>query len=138
MKSISGIRMRSPSITVEDYLESSLYFLSLPMCFSPFLYFLSQNISREKRKLKEVMKTMGLHDVAFWLSWGLLYGGLLLIMSCVMALILQTTCPKSCFSALFLLFCLYGTSSVSSLVFVLGFLKLNFNELYSLLKLMKG
>uniref|UniRef100_A0A8D0C714 ABC-2 type transporter transmembrane domain-containing protein n=1 Tax=Salvator merianae TaxID=96440 RepID=A0A8D0C714_SALMN len=114
MKSISGIRMRTPSVDTREYVESGAFLLTLSMCFSPFLYYLSQNITREKRKLKEVMKTMGLHDAAFWLSWGLPYAGIILMMSFVMAFFLQAVyCSRCTFSVLFPLFFLYGISSVS-------------------------
>uniref|UniRef100_A0A8D0C016 ABC-2 type transporter transmembrane domain-containing protein n=1 Tax=Salvator merianae TaxID=96440 RepID=A0A8D0C016_SALMN len=122
MKSISGVRMRTPSVESRDYVENSAFLLSLSICFSPFLYYLSQNVTREKRKLKEVMKTMGLHDAAFWLSWGLPYAGIILIMSFVMAFFLQAVyCSRSSFSVLFLLLFLYGISSVSFLAFISSF-----------------
>ncbi|KAH0629328.1 hypothetical protein JD844_011312 [Phrynosoma platyrhinos] len=116
MKSISGIRMRSPSITPTNNIESCVFFFAVIVCFSPFMYFLSQNVSREKRKLKEVMKTMGLRDTAFWLSWSLLYAIYIIITSSVMASFLNHWYfTWSSFSALFLLFLIYGISSVSIL-----------------------
>ncbi|KAL8163515.1 UNVERIFIED_CONTAM: hypothetical protein K2H54_027506 [Gekko kuhli] len=66
MKSIHGIRMRSLSVSPEHSIEYSVSVLILPMCFSPFIYFLSQNVSREKRKQKELLKMMGVRDMAFW------------------------------------------------------------------------
>ncbi|KAG8129256.1 hypothetical protein E2320_016255 [Naja naja] len=77
MQSMNGIRMRSSSIMPGNDLENCLFIWLLSQCFSPFMYFLAHTLSREKRKLKEVMKTMGLRDAAFWLSWGLLYDMLL-------------------------------------------------------------
>ncbi|XP_061471616.1 ABC-type organic anion transporter ABCA8-like isoform X2 [Rhineura floridana] len=113
MKSISGIRMRTTSVTPIEEIELEGPFLLITMCFSPFMYFLSQNVSREKRKLKEMMKTMGLRDTAFWLSWGLLYAVYTTIMSCPLAFILSLFfLATSSFSALFILFFLYGISSI--------------------------
>ncbi|XP_026549029.1 ATP-binding cassette sub-family A member 10-like isoform X2 [Notechis scutatus] len=66
MTSINGIRMKSPSITIGSELANSVFLWTLSLCFAPFMYFLALTVSREKRKLKEVMKTMGLRDAAFW------------------------------------------------------------------------
>ncbi|XP_066469372.1 ABC-type organic anion transporter ABCA8-like isoform X2 [Tiliqua scincoides] len=142
MKSISGVRMRSPSIQLADEMEDCVFFLLVSICFSPFTYFLSQNVSREKRKLKEVMKTMGLQDTAFWLSWSLVYAVYILIMSCMLAAVVTNSFTTVSFSVLFLLFFFYGISSIhfcfmiSSLLkkpkptcFVVFFLTLGFGEL---------
>uniref|UniRef100_A0A8D2L472 ABC-2 type transporter transmembrane domain-containing protein n=1 Tax=Varanus komodoensis TaxID=61221 RepID=A0A8D2L472_VARKO len=114
MKSMSAIRMESPTFTPLNIFQNLPFYFAIPMCFSPIIYFLSQNVSQEKRKLKEVMKTMGLQDTAFWLSWGLLYAVFVLIISCELALALNYLYfVLSSFPALFLLFFLYGISSVS-------------------------
>ncbi|XP_053149567.1 ABC-type organic anion transporter ABCA8B-like isoform X2 [Hemicordylus capensis] len=124
MKSTSGIRLSSPALLLTDSLSYSLFHLFITICFSPFMYFLSQNVSREKRKLKEVMKTMGLRDMAFWLSWGLLYAVYLLIMSCMhMALTKSIFYPTSTFSAVFLLFFIYGISSIHFCFMISALLK---------------
>ncbi|XP_062976121.1 ATP-binding cassette sub-family A member 10-like [Elgaria multicarinata webbii] len=124
MKSLRGIRMRSPSLTLTDPIQNSVFFLGLLMCFSPFIYFLSQNVSREKRKLKEVMKTMGLRDSAFWLSWGLLYAVYVLIISSLLVLLLNKFyLTLSSFSVLFILVFLYGISSICFCFMVSSLLK---------------
>ncbi|XP_077184470.1 ATP-binding cassette sub-family A member 10-like isoform X2 [Paroedura picta] len=113
MKSIHGIRMRSRLISSSSNIEFSFVVLILPMCFSPFIYFLSQNVSREKRKLKELMKMMGVRDMAFWISWDLLYAVYILIMSSLVTPVIKYfILPTSCFSALFLLLFLYGLASI--------------------------
>ncbi|XP_044279561.1 ABC-type organic anion transporter ABCA8B-like, partial [Varanus komodoensis] len=113
MKSMSAIRMESPTFTPLNIFQNLPFYFAIPMCFSPIIYFLSQNVSQEKRKLKEVMKTMGLQDTAFWLSWGLLYAVFVLIISCELALALNYLYfVLSSFPALFLLFFLYGISSI--------------------------
>ncbi|XP_067320332.1 ABC-type organic anion transporter ABCA8-like [Anolis sagrei] len=124
MKSIRAIRMRTPFITSASSVETSLFFLAATACFSPFMYFLSQNVSREKRKLKELMKTMGLRDMAFWLSWALLYAIYTFIMSCVMAAFLNHWFLSRCsFLALFHLFFLYGISSICFCFMISSILK---------------
>uniref|UniRef100_A0A8D2JD35 ABC transporter domain-containing protein n=1 Tax=Varanus komodoensis TaxID=61221 RepID=A0A8D2JD35_VARKO len=101
-----------------------VFFLVLSLCFSPLMYFLSQNVSREKRKLKEVMKTMGLRDTAFWLSWGLLYAVFVLLVSCMLGLLLKNLIfEMSSFSALFLLFFCYGISSICFCFMISALLK---------------
>lgn len=66
MKSIAGIRMKSQSILFTISLEYSYFMIVIVMCFFPFMYFLSRNVTREKKQLKVLMKTMGLQDIAFW------------------------------------------------------------------------
>ncbi|XP_058025569.1 ABC-type organic anion transporter ABCA8-like [Ahaetulla prasina] len=113
MTSINGIRMKSPSVTIGSELENGVFLWSLSLCFTPFMYFLALTLSREKRKLKEVMKTMGLQDAAFWLSWGLLYTIYISISSMVLTFCLKATYfYLSSNSTLFVLFFLYGISSI--------------------------
>lgn len=66
MKSIAGVRMKSRSVISSITLQYSYFMITIVMCFSPFMYFLSMNVVREKKKLKVLMKTMGLQDIAFW------------------------------------------------------------------------
>ncbi|XP_070596403.1 ABC-type organic anion transporter ABCA8-like [Erythrolamprus reginae] len=113
MTSINGIRMKSPSVTVAFEIESGLFLWSLSLCFVPFMYFLALTLSREKRKLKEMMKTMGLRDAAFWLSWGLLYTMYILIPTIVLTFFLKDLLfYLSSNSVLFVLIFLYGISSI--------------------------
>uniref|UniRef100_A0A8B9SHJ4 ABC transporter domain-containing protein n=1 Tax=Anas platyrhynchos TaxID=8839 RepID=A0A8B9SHJ4_ANAPL len=66
MKSIAGVRMKSRSVIYSITLEYSYFMITIVMCFSSFMYFLSMNVVRERKKLKVLMKTMGLQDIAFW------------------------------------------------------------------------
>ncbi|XP_032066881.1 ATP-binding cassette sub-family A member 10-like isoform X1 [Thamnophis elegans] len=113
MTSINGIRMKSPSVTIGSELQNGVLLWTLSLCFAPFMYFLTLTLSREKRKLKELMKTMGLRDAAFWLSWGLLYTMYILIQSMGLTFCLKAThFYLSSSSILFVLFFLYGISSI--------------------------
>ncbi|NXC31749.1 ABCAA protein, partial [Campylorhamphus procurvoides] len=119
MKSIAGVRMKSRSIIFSFALEHSFFMIAAVMCFFPFMYFLSLNVTREKKKLKVLMKTMGLQDIAFWLSWSLLYSLYVLIISCLLtALVLHEPFYVSSFPAVSLLFFLYGLACIH-LVFLL-------------------
>ncbi|NXF60611.1 ABCAA protein, partial [Ciccaba nigrolineata] len=119
MKSIAGVRMKSRSVIFSITLEYSYFMITIVMCFSPFMYFLSMNVVREKKKLKVLMKTMGLQDIAFWLSWSLLYAVYVMVLSCLLtALVLQDVFYLSSFPAVLLLFFLYGLACIH-LVFML-------------------
>ncbi|NXB50960.1 ABCA9 protein, partial [Leucopsar rothschildi] len=119
MKSIAGVRMKSQSILFSISLEYSYFMIVIVMCFLPFMYFLSRNVTREKKQLKVLMKTMGLQDIAFWLSWSLLYSVYVLIFSCLLtALVLREPFYTSSFPAVSLLFFLYGLACIH-LVFML-------------------
>ncbi|NWQ58710.1 ABC8B protein, partial [Neopipo cinnamomea] len=119
MNSIAGVRMKSRSIIFSITIEYSYFMITIVMCFFPFMYFLSMNVTREKKKLKVLMKTMGLQDIAFWLSWSLLYSLYVLIFSCLLtALVLRDPFYISSFPAVLLLFFLYGLACIH-LVFLL-------------------
>ncbi|XP_072737008.1 ATP-binding cassette sub-family A member 10-like [Ciconia boyciana] len=119
MKSIAGVRMKSRSAISSIPLEHGYFMITVVMCFSPFMYFLSMNVVREKKKLKVLMKTMGLQDIAFWLSWGLLYALYVMVLSCLLtALVVQDAFYLSSFPAILLLFFLYGLACIH-LVFML-------------------
>ncbi|NXB63699.1 ABCAA protein, partial [Struthidea cinerea] len=119
MKSIAGVRMKSQSVLFSISLEYSYFMIVIVMCFFPFMYFLSRNVTREKKKLKVLMRTMGLQDIAFWLSWSLLYSLYVLIFSCLLtALVLRELFYTSSFPAVSLLFFLYGLACIH-LVFML-------------------
>ncbi|KAK2528401.1 hypothetical protein Q9233_007372 [Columba guinea] len=87
MKSISGVRLESPSIKLvykRDYIWFIMYTM---LCFSPFMYFLSVKVIKEKKKLKVLMRAMGLHDISFWLSWSLPYTVYVAITASLLAVI---------------------------------------------------
>uniref|UniRef100_A0A8D0H7K5 ATP binding cassette subfamily A member 10 n=1 Tax=Sphenodon punctatus TaxID=8508 RepID=A0A8D0H7K5_SPHPU len=91
------------------------------MSFTPLMYFLSLNVTKEKKKFKDLMKMMGLQDFAFWLSWGLLYSSYILILSILLTFILKynTFITQTSHSVIFFLFFLYGNSQIS-LAFLLS------------------
>nr|XP_030143243.3 ATP-binding cassette sub-family A member 10 [Taeniopygia guttata] len=124
MESIAGVRMKSRSILFSVSLEYSYFMMVIMMCFFPFMYFLSRNVTREKKQLKELMKTMGLHDIAFWLSWSLLYSLYVLIFSCLLtALVLRERFYASSFPAVSLLFFLYGLACIHLVLMLCSLLR---------------
>uniref|UniRef100_A0A8C4VUM2 ABC transporter domain-containing protein n=1 Tax=Gopherus evgoodei TaxID=1825980 RepID=A0A8C4VUM2_9SAUR len=104
-----GIRMGSSSVIPSITLEHSYIIFTVAMCFSPFMHFMSISLTREKRKLKVLMKTMGLQDAAFWLSWSLLYAVCVLIMASLLtAVTINEYFYTSSFFPILLLFFFYG------------------------------
>ncbi|NXE05293.1 ABCAA protein, partial [Lophotis ruficrista] len=119
MKSIAGVRMKSRSTISAISLEYSYSLITVVMCFSPFMYFLTMSVVKEKKLLKVLMKTMGLQDIAFWLSWSLLYAVYVMVLSCLLtALMMEEAFKLSSFPAVLLLFFLYGLACIH-LVFML-------------------
>ncbi|KAM6050798.1 ATP-binding cassette sub-family A member 10 isoform 1-T1 [Chlamydotis macqueenii] len=119
MKSIAGVRMKSRRTISSISLEYSYSMITIVMCFSPFMYFLTMSVVKEKKLLKVLMKTMGLQDIAFWLSWSLLYAVYVMVLSCLLtALMVQEAFNLSSFPAVLLLFFLYGLACIH-LVFML-------------------
>ncbi|XP_068007264.1 ATP-binding cassette sub-family A member 9-like isoform X1 [Melanerpes formicivorus] len=113
MKSIGGIRLSSPLIKTVYRVDYVWFIVYIVLCFSPHMYFLSVKVTREKKKLKVLMKTMGLHDIAFWLSWSLLYTIYITITSSLLTLItVRGVLQYHSFSEIFWFYFLYGIASI--------------------------
>ncbi|XP_062976127.1 cholesterol transporter ABCA5-like [Elgaria multicarinata webbii] len=116
LESTKAIMMgKSAVVEIDDFFRA-VVLIYLVIAFSPFGYYLTIHIMTEKeKKLKEFLIVMGLHDTAFWLSWVLLYTSLIIVMSLLMSVIatFSSLFPKSSSFVIFLLFSLYGISSVS-------------------------
>ncbi|KFW91410.1 ATP-binding cassette sub-family A member 5, partial [Phalacrocorax carbo] len=87
MKSISGVRLTSPLIKPVYKLDYIWFIIYIILCFSPYMYFLTVKVMREKKKLKVLMRAMGLQDIAFWLSWSLLYSVYVAVTASLLTLI---------------------------------------------------
>uniref|UniRef100_A0A8C3PXL2 ABC transporter domain-containing protein n=1 Tax=Chrysolophus pictus TaxID=9089 RepID=A0A8C3PXL2_CHRPC len=124
MKSISGIRLQSPlikSIYKLDYIWFTIYSM---LCFSPYMYFLSVKVIREKKKLKVLMRAMGLQDIAFWLSWSLLYTIYIAITSSLLTAITIEEVTQDCsFSEIYFLYFFYGIASIHFCFMISSLLK---------------
>ncbi|KAF4012943.1 hypothetical protein G4228_003028 [Cervus hanglu yarkandensis] len=115
LESTKAVLMGETAIVEIDTFPRGVILIYLVIAFSPFGYFLAIHIVAEKeKKLKEFLKIMGLHDTAFWLSWVLLYSSFIFLMSLLMAVIATASSlfPQSSCFVIFLLFFLYGLSSV--------------------------
>ncbi|KAL4835198.1 hypothetical protein H8958_017184 [Nasalis larvatus] len=115
LESTKAVIMGETAVVEIDTFPRGVILIYLVIAFSPFGYFLAIHIVAEKeKKIKEFLKIMGLHDTAFWLSWVLLYTSLIFLMSLLMAVIATASLlfPQSSSIVIFLLFFLYGLSSV--------------------------
>ncbi|KAM9208834.1 LOW QUALITY PROTEIN: ATP-binding cassette sub-family A member 10-like [Dugong dugon] len=120
--SVIRINMRIlPFITTRGNIYELFIFIYV-ISFSPFVYFISLNVTRERKKLKKLMTVMGLRESAFWLS-GLMYAGFIFIMSTFMALVITFVqiIVITGFMVIFTLFILYGLSLIA-LAFLLSVL----------------
>nr|XP_055242243.1 cholesterol transporter ABCA5 isoform X2 [Gorilla gorilla gorilla] len=118
LESTKAVIMGETAVVEIDTFPRGVILIYLVIAFSPFGYFLAIHIVAEKeKKIKEFLKIMGLHDTAFWLSWVLLYTSLIFLMSLLMAVIATASLlfPQSSSIVIFLLFFLYGLSSVMHL-----------------------
>ncbi|XP_075296728.1 ATP-binding cassette sub-family A member 9 isoform X2 [Opisthocomus hoazin] len=113
MKSLSGVRLKSPAIKPMYKLNYIWFFIYVILCFSPYMYFLSVKVIREKKKLKVLMRAMGLQDIAFWLSWSLLYTVYVSITSSLLTLItIREIIHDHNFFEIFFSYFFYGTASI--------------------------
>ncbi|XP_077184465.1 cholesterol transporter ABCA5 [Paroedura picta] len=111
----NAVMMGESAVMEIDNFPRAIILIYLVIAFSPFGCYLATHITAEKeKKLKEFLMIMGLHDTAFWLSWVLLYTSLIFVMSLLMSIIatFSSLFPKSSSFVIFLLFFLYGISSV--------------------------
>uniref|UniRef100_A0A8C0HM87 ABC transporter domain-containing protein n=1 Tax=Buteo japonicus TaxID=224669 RepID=A0A8C0HM87_9AVES len=116
MKSISGVRLKSPLIKPLYKLDYIWFIIYITLCFSPYMYFLSVKVIREKKKLKVLMRAMGLQDIAFWLSWSLLYTVYVSITASLLTLItINGVIHDHSFSEIYFFNFFYGIASVSLL-----------------------
>uniref|UniRef100_A0A8C5ZAK9 ABC-2 type transporter transmembrane domain-containing protein n=1 Tax=Marmota marmota marmota TaxID=9994 RepID=A0A8C5ZAK9_MARMA len=118
--SVTAINMKTLPFISKDIFQCEMFILYCLLYFSPFTYFVSLNITKERKKCKELMKMMGLHDSAFWLSWGLMYTAFIFIISIFITIIITSTqvILMTGFMVIFTLLFLYGLSLVSSYVYL--------------------
>ncbi|XP_054989585.1 ATP-binding cassette sub-family A member 6 [Sorex araneus] len=115
LMSVTAINMKTLPFISKDFLQNEMFIFYCLLYFSPLTYFLSLNITKERKKRKDVMKMMGLQDSAFWLSWGLMYAAFIFIFSIVITIVITTTniIILTGFMVIFTLFFLYGMSLVA-------------------------
>ncbi|CAI9569297.1 unnamed protein product [Staurois parvus] len=113
MAATEVVKMKAVDYTERTVLYMGIFMYGMSMCFITLSYLMTLQITRERRKTRELMRMMGLKDLAFWLSWGLLYTVSAIIIATLMALVATTYIfVQSSFGVIFLLFCLYGIATV--------------------------
>ncbi|XP_049717422.1 ABC-type organic anion transporter ABCA8-like isoform X1 [Elephas maximus indicus] len=115
LMSATGKIMKIYPFISQGGLMTDVFIFFCIISFSPFTYYASINVTRERKKMKGLMTMMGLRDSAFWLSWGLLYAGFILIMALFVAVIVKSSqfVILSGFAVVFVLFLLYGLSLIA-------------------------
>ncbi|XP_061413439.1 LOW QUALITY PROTEIN: cholesterol transporter ABCA5-like [Lethenteron reissneri] len=116
-------RSRHTVVRTWPQLLASIY---LAGAFAPFLSFLLLNLVLEKEQgSRDLMRTMGLRTPALWLSWALVYGAMICLVSLVLAVVTRVThiFDTSNTILMFLLFLLYGLSLVAMALVLMAFFR---------------
>ncbi|KAM8944931.1 ATP-binding cassette sub-family A member 9 isoform 1-T1 [Lycaon pictus] len=115
LMSVTGKNMKIHPFIRQGGIVADFFIFFCIISFSSFTYYASINVTRERKKMKVLMKMMGLRDSAFWLSWGLLYAVFIFIMALFLALIIKSVqfVILTGFMAIFTLFFLYGLSLIA-------------------------
>lgn len=64
--SVNAVTMKTLPFITKDIFQYEFFILFCLLYFSSFMYFISRNVTKERKKYKELMKIMGLQDSAFW------------------------------------------------------------------------
>ncbi|XP_066442630.1 ABC-type organic anion transporter ABCA8-like isoform X2 [Eleutherodactylus coqui] len=150
MLSTMAVKMKSARVIVRPFLYIAFFIPIMCLCYVSLSYLMTLYIAKERKEQRTIMRIMGLRDLAFWLSWGLLYALYVLIISVLMALVTTSVVfLESSYGVILLLFFLYGISMISftfmlcallkkpRLVAIIGFFVTLFLSILSILPLVK-
>ncbi|XP_077110841.1 ABC-type organic anion transporter ABCA8-like [Ranitomeya variabilis] len=113
MISTAAVKMRSVTGLYTPILYIGAYIMAMCMCYISVSYLLMLSIAKERKEHREIMRMMGLQDLAFWLSWGLLYALYVLIIANLLTLVTTSyVFVESSYGVILLLFFLYGISMI--------------------------
>uniref|UniRef100_A0A8C5V606 ATP binding cassette subfamily A member 9 n=1 Tax=Microcebus murinus TaxID=30608 RepID=A0A8C5V606_MICMU len=115
LMSVTGINMKILPFIAQGGIATDFFIFFCIISFSAFIYYASVNVAQERQYIKSLMTMMGLREPAFWLSWGLMYAGFILIMTTLMALVIKSSqvVVLTGFVVVFTLFLLYGLSLIT-------------------------
>uniref|UniRef100_A0A8B9YP19 ATP binding cassette subfamily A member 6 n=1 Tax=Bos mutus grunniens TaxID=30521 RepID=A0A8B9YP19_BOSMU len=115
LMSVTAVNMKTLPFIFKENLQNEMFIFYCLLYFSPLIYFLSLNVTRERKKYKDLMNLMGLQDSAFWLSWGLIYAAFIFVTSIIITVIITSTeiIILTGFTVIFTLFFLYGLSLIA-------------------------
>nr|XP_034363275.1 ATP-binding cassette sub-family A member 9 [Arvicanthis niloticus] len=115
LMSVIGSNMKMPPFIAQGGVATDFLIFFCVISFSSLIYYLSVNITQERQYITTLMVMMGLRESAFWLSWGLMYAGFILVVATLMSLIVKSAqvVVLTGFMVVFLLFFLYGLSLIT-------------------------
>ncbi|KAL1779967.1 ATP-binding cassette sub-family A member 9 isoform X1 [Sigmodon hispidus] len=115
LMSVIGSNMKILPFIAQGGVTTDFLIFFCIISFSSLIYYLSINITQERQYITSLMAMMGLRESAFWLSWGLMYAGFILVVATLMSLIVKSAqiVVLSGFMEVFLLFLLYGLSLIT-------------------------
>lgn len=64
--SVTAINMKTLPFIHKNILQKEMFIFYCLLYFFPLIHFISLNVTKERKKWKDVMKMMGLQDSAFW------------------------------------------------------------------------
>ncbi|KAM3920831.1 ABC-type organic anion transporter ABCA8-like [Leptodactylus fuscus] len=113
LTSIMVLRMSSTQYFSRLAINVGTFVFGMCLSYVSMTYLLSLYVTRERREMSVIMKTMMLKDGAFWLSWGLLYLFYAIIIANLMTLVTKYhVFNESSYGVILLLFILYGVASI--------------------------
>uniref|UniRef100_A0ABK0LU37 ATP-binding cassette, subfamily A (ABC1), member 8a n=1 Tax=Rattus norvegicus TaxID=10116 RepID=A0ABK0LU37_RAT len=115
MMSLTGKYIKIDSFIAQEGTTTDYFLFLCIIAFSPLTYYISAGVTRERKKMKAFMTVMGLRDSAFWLSWGLLYGVIVFIVTLFLTFVVYSVqfVFMTGFMMIFSLFFFYGLSLIS-------------------------
>uniref|UniRef100_A0A8C6WD88 ATP-binding cassette, sub-family A member 9 n=1 Tax=Nannospalax galili TaxID=1026970 RepID=A0A8C6WD88_NANGA len=115
LMSVIGTNMKILPFIAQGGVTTDFFIFFCIISFSSFIYYLSVSVTKERQYMKSLMAVMGLRESAFWLSWGLMYAGFVLVTATLMALVVKSAqvVVLTGFVVVFLLFLLYGLSLIT-------------------------
>lgn len=66
METMTVVKMKSVTVGDRSTLHMCYYTFLLSVCFVSLSYVMTLQITRERRKTRELMRMMGVKDLAFW------------------------------------------------------------------------
>uniref|UniRef100_A0A8C5T9D9 ABC transporter domain-containing protein n=1 Tax=Malurus cyaneus samueli TaxID=2593467 RepID=A0A8C5T9D9_9PASS len=113
MKSLTGVHLKSSKVKLLFKLDYTWFVMCAILCYCPYMYFLSLKVLKEKKRMKILMRAMGLHDIAYWFSWSLLYIPFISITAVLLTVVTQSEAfYHHSFSELYFFYFFYGVASI--------------------------
>ncbi|XP_023614804.1 ATP-binding cassette sub-family A member 9 isoform X1 [Myotis lucifugus] len=115
LMSVTGLNMKILPFVAQAGVGTDIFIFFCIISFSTFIYYVSVNVAKERQYIKSLMTMMGLRELAFWLSWSVMYAGFIFIMAILMALVVKSTrvVVLTSFVVVFMLILLYGLSLIT-------------------------